>query len=229
MELKFERQAYQTDAIAAVVDLFQGEQNQAQAFDLQADNYSPVVANIRRLPLDEIGKNLNAVQKRFRQPETQIGEHGLNFSVDMETGTGKTYVYLRTAFELNARYGWRKFVIVVPSVAIREGVVQSIRAMRTHFAAEFDNPVFHAAVYSSDHLNGLRHFAQSLGIEILVMNIDAFKNDDNVINRINESGEAPILQISQTNPIVMVDEPQNMETGSAKQAIDSLKPLFVLH
>ena len=229
MELKFERQAYQTDAIAAVVDLFQGEQNQAQAFDLQADNYSPVVANIRRLPLDEIGKNLNAVQKRFRQPETQIGEHGLNFSVEMETGTGKTYVYLRTAFELNARYGWRKFVIVVPSVAIREGVVQSIRAMRTHFAAEFDNPVFHAAVYSSDHLNGLRHFAQSLGIEILVMNIDAFKNDDNVINRINESGEAPILQISQTNPIVMVDEPQNMETGSAKQAIDSLKPLFVLH
>ena len=228
MELKFERQAYQTDAIAAVVDLFQGEQNQAQAFGLQADNYSPVVANIRRLPLDEIGKNLNAVQKRFRQPETQIGEHGLNFSVEMETGTGKTYVYLRTAFELNARYGWRKFVIVVPSVAIREGVVQSIRAMKTHFAAEFDNPVFHAAVYSSDRLNDLRNFAQSLGIEILVMNIDAFKKDGNVINRINESGEAPILQISQTHPIVIVDEPQNMETDLAKQAIDSLKPLFVL-
>ena len=228
MELKFERQAYQTDAIAAVVDLFQGEQNQAQAFGLQADNYPPVVANIRRLPLDEIGKNLNAVQKRFRQPETQIGEHGLNFSVEMETGTGKTYVYLRTAFELNARYGWRKFVIVVPSVPIREGVVQSIRAMKTHFAAEFDNPVFHATVYSSDRLNELRNFAHSLGIEILIMNIDAFKKDGNVINRINESGEAPILQISQTHPIVIVDEPQNMETDLAKQAIDSLKPLFVL-
>ena len=227
MELKFEQLDYQHEAINAVVRLFQGEPNREYGFALQSD-FSPIVANQRVLPLDEIGKNLNQVQQNFGLPETQIGEHGLNFSVEMETGTGKTYVYLRTIFELNRQYGWRKFVIVVPSVPIREGVLQSIRAMRTHFQAVFDGVHFTHSVYSSDRLNRLRSFATNTHIDILIMNIDAFKKDGNVINRINESGEAPILQISQTQPIVIVDEPQNMETDLAKQAIDSLNPLFVL-
>ena len=227
MELKFEQLDYQHEAIHAVVRLFQGEPNQEQTFALQSD-FSPVVGNRRVLPLDEIGKNLNEVQKAFSLPETQIGEHGLNFSVEMETGTGKTYVYLRTIFELNRQYGWRKFVIVVPSVPIREGVLQSIRAMTAHFQTAFDGVHFTHSVYSSDRLNRLRSFATGTHIDILIMNIDAFKKDDNVINRANESGEAPILQISQTRPIVIVDEPQNMETELAKQAIDSLNPLFVL-
>lgn len=227
MELKFEQLDYQHEAVNAVVHLFQGEPNQEQTFALQSD-FSPVVGNRRVLPLDEIGKNLNEVQHNFSLPETQIGEHGLNFSVEMETGTGKTYVYLRTIFELNRQYGWRKFVIVVPSVPIREGVLQSIRAMTAHFQTAFDGVHFAHSVYSSDRLNRLRSFATGTHIDILIMNIDAFKKDDNVINRANESGEAPILQISQTQPIVIVDEPQNMETDLAKQAIDSLNPLFVL-
>ncbi len=227
MELKFEQLDYQHDAVNAVVRLFQGEPNQEQSFALQSD-FSPVVGNRRVLPLDEIGKNLNEVQQDFSLPKTQIGEHGLNFSVEMETGTGKTYVYLRTIFELNRQYGWRKFVIVVPSVPIREGVLQSIRAMTAHFQTAFDGVHFTHSVYSSDRLNRLRSFATGTHIDILIMNIDAFKKDDNVINRANESGEAPILQISQTRPIVIVDEPQNMETELAKQAIDSLNPLFVL-
>ncbi len=227
MELQFEQLDYQHEAINAVVHLFQGEPNHEQTFALQSD-FSPVVSNRRDLPLDEIGKNLNEVQHNFSLPETQIGEHGLNFSVEMETGTGKTYVYLRTIFELNRQYGWRKFVIVVPSVPIREGVLQSIRAMKTHFQAVFDGVHFTHSVYSSDRLNRLRSFATSTHIDVLIMNIDAFKKDDNVINRANESGEAPILQISQTHPIVIVDEPQNMETDLAKQAIDALNPLFVL-
>lgn len=227
MELQFEQLDYQHEAINAVVHLFQGEPNHEQTFALQSD-FSPVVSNRRDLPLDEIGKNLNEVQQSFSLPKTQIGEHGLNFSVEMETGTGKTYVYLRTIFELNRQYGWRKFVIVVPSVPIREGVLQSIRAMKTHFQAVFDGVHFTHSVYSSDRLNRLRSFATSTHIDILIMNIDAFKKDDNVINRPNESGEAPILQISQTHPIVIVDEPQNMETDLAKQAIDALNPLFVL-
>ncbi len=227
MELKFEQLDYQHEAINAAVRLFQGEPSQEQVFALQS-NFSPIVSNQRVLPLDEIGKNLNAVQQSFSLPETQISEHGLNFSVEMETGTGKTYVYLRTIFELNRQYGWRKFVIVVPSVPIREGVLQSIRAMTTHFKSVFDGVHFSHSVYSSDRLNRLRSFAMNTHIDILIMNIDAFKKDDNVINRANESGEAPILQISQTHPIVIVDEPQNMETDLAKQAIDSLNPLFVL-
>lgn len=227
MQLQFEQLDYQTEAIHAVVDLFQGEPHHAQQFDLQND-FHHVVANRRVLSLDNIGKNLNAVQKHFRLPETQIGKHGLNFSVEMETGTGKTYVYLRTIFELNQQYGWKKFVIVVPSVPIREGVLQTIRATRAHFASEFDQPIVRADMYRSDRLNALRGFATNQHIEILVMNIAAFNKDDNVINRVNESGEAPILHIRQTQPIVIVDEPQNMETDLAKQAIDSLNPLFVL-
>ncbi|ASK27718.1 DEAD/DEAH box helicase [Neisseria chenwenguii] len=228
MQLKFETLDYQSDAVEAVVRLFEGEPNHTQLFELNAAGASPIVANRLHLVRDEIGKNLNAVQRDFRLPETPIGEHGLNFSVEMETGTGKTYVYLRTVFELNKRYGWKKFVIVVPSVAIREGVVQSIRAMRPHFQTAFDHPVFQSAVYSSDRLNTLRNFAANNHIEILIMNIDAFKKDDNVINRVNESGDAPIEWISGTNPIVVIDEPQNMETELAKQAIDALHPLFVL-
>lgn len=188
MQLKFETLDYQQEAVEAVVRLFEGEPNHTRLFELNAAGASPVVANRLHLPHHEIGKNLNAVQKDFGQLETPIGEHGLNFSIEMETGTGKTYVYLRTVFELNKRYGWKKFVIVVPGVAIREGVVQSIRAMTSHFQTAFDNPVFHAAVYSSDRLNTLRNFAANNHIEILIMNIDAFKKDDNVIKRVNESG-----------------------------------------
>ncbi len=174
MELKFEQLDYQHEAINAAVRLFQGEPSQEQVFALQS-NFSPIVSNQRVLPLDEIGKNLNAVQQSFSLPETQISEHGLNFSVEMETGTGKTYVYLRTIFELNRQYGWRKFVIVVPSVPIREGVLQSIRAMTTHFKSVFDGVHFSHSVYSSDRLNRLRSFAMNTHIDILIMNIDAFK------------------------------------------------------
>lgn len=228
MQLKFEHLTYQKDAISAIVNLFQGEPNHTQSFELTSNGGSPIVANRLDLNHGEIQKNLKAVQNRFRQPETQLGQYGLNFTVEMETGTGKTYVYLRTIFELNQQYGWRKFVIVVPSVAIREGVLQSIRATKTHFETEFNKPIVHADIYRSERLNALRHFAQSSHIEILIMNIDAFKKEDNVIKRMNESGEIPIQNISQTRPIVLIDEPQNMETDLAKQAIDALSPLFVL-
>lgn len=228
MQLKFEQLDYQTEAVAAAVDLFQGEPLHGQLFEMTAAGVSPEAANRRILANAEIGSNLKAVQQRFELSTTDIGEHGLNFSIEMETGTGKTYVYLRTIFELNRRYGWQKFVIVVPSVAIREGVLQTIRATRAHFAAEFDKPVVAANVYRSDKLNLLRGFASNRHIEILVMNIDAFKKDDNVINRVNESGKAPIQLISDTCPIVMIDEPQNMESELSKKAIEALNPLFVL-
>ncbi len=228
MQLKFEKLQYQQEAVSAVADLFRGEPNHADVFELDAAGVNPVAANRLMLPHTEIAANLAAVQKRFRRPETELGQYGLNFSVEMETGTGKTYVYLRTVFELNKRYGWRKFVIVVPSVAIREGVLQTIRATAEHFANEFDKPVVNANVYDSVCLNVLRNFACNQHIEILVMNIDAFKKEDNVINRVNESGEAPIKFIRDTCPIVLIDEPQNMETDLAKQAVDVLNPLFTL-
>jgi len=184
-----------------------------------------------KLDLDwaQIGENLNNVQKTFGQPETEIGQHGLNFSVEMETGTGKTYVYLRTIFELNRQYGWTKFVIVVPGVPIREGVLQTLRATKNHFAELFNKPVMNFGEYDSKRLGALRNFAVNDGIEIMVINIQSFdKPENNVINIVNESGDAPIKWIQQTRPIVIVDEPQNMETENRLAALDSFNPLFIL-
>ncbi|AAP96456.1 DEAD/DEAH box helicase [[Haemophilus] ducreyi] len=228
MQLKFEELTHQQQAIEAVIALFKGELNKTTEFSLNNLGSQPIMANQLALPLEEVEKNLNAVQEKFHQKTTALSDHGLHFSVEMETGTGKTYVYLHTIFELNKQYGWQKFVIVVPSVAIREGVQQTVRTTAEHFTNLFDKPTVNTTVYRSDRLNALRSFATNNQIEILIMNIDSFKKDDNVINRINESGEAPILQISQTQPIVIIDEPQNMETDLAKQAIEALNPLFVL-
>lgn len=228
MELKFEQLDYQLDAVNAVLRLFEGEPNRKQDFELQSGSAGRFVANELALDWESIGRNLNTIQAEKGLSETDIGEHGLNFSVEMETGTGKTYVYLRTIFELNRQYGWTKFVIVVPSVAIREGVLQTLRSTRTHFADLFDKPVMNYAEYSSSRLSALRSFAVNDNIEILVINIQSFEKDLNVINQVNESGDAPITQISQTRPIVIIDEPQNMETEGRLKAIESLNSLFTL-
>ena len=226
MELKFEELAYQTDAVNAVVRLFEGQRR--ESFSLHDAGIELFVGNKLDLNWAQIGENLNNVQKTFGQPETEIGQHGLNFSVEMETGTGKTYVYLRTIFELNRQYGWTKFVIVVPSVAIREGVLQTLRATKSHFAELFNKPVMNFSEYDSKRLGALRNFAVNDGIEIMVINIQSFEKDGNVINQVNESGDAPIELIRQTRPIVIVDEPQNMETENRLAALDSFNPLFIL-
>lgn len=226
MELKFEELAYQTDAVNAVVRLFEGQRR--ESFSLHDAGIELFVGNKLDLNWAQIGENLNNVQKTFGQPETEIGQHSLNFSVEMETGTGKTYVYLRTIFELNRQYGWTKFVIVVPSVAIREGVLQTLRATKNHFAELFNKPVMNFSEYDSKRLGALRNFAVNDGIEIMVINIQSFEKDGNVINQVNESGDAPIELIRQTRPIVIVDEPQNMETENRLAALDSFNPLFIL-
>lgn len=228
MQLHFETLDYQLDAVEAVTRLFEGQPNQQQSFSLQTQGGGRFVGNELLLDWESIGKNLSLVQNGFNLPQTGIGEHGLNFSVEMETGTGKTYVYLRTIYALNQLYGWTKFVIVVPSVPIREGVLHTLNSTRAHFAEVFDKPVMAYHEYSSSRLSALRGFATNTHIEILVMNIQTFEKEANVINRINESGEAPIEQISQTRPIVIIDEPQNMETDKRREAVESLNPLFVL-
>lgn len=226
MELKFEELAYQTDAVNAVVRLFEGQRR--ESFSLHDAGIELFVGNKLDLDWAQISENLKNVQKTFGQPETEIGQHGLNFSVEMETGTGKTYVYLRTIFELNRQYGWTKFVIVVPGVPIREGVLQTLRATKNHFAELFNKPVMNFGEYDSKRLGALRNFAVNDGIEIMVINIQSFEKDGNVINQVNESGDAPIHWIQQTRPIVIVDEPQNMETENRLAALDLLNPLFTL-
>lgn len=152
----------------------------------------------------------------------------LNFTVEMETGTGKTYTFLRTIYELNKTYGFKKFVIVVPSVAIREGTIKNLSITHDHFQNLYGKPPINSILYDSSRLTELRNFATSNAIQILVINIDSFAKDTNIINTMRETGIKPIEYIQATNPIVIVDEPQNMETDIRKTAIHNLNPLCTL-
>jgi len=154
-----------------------------------------------------------------------------HFSVEMETGTGKTYVYLRSVFELNKHYGFTKFIIVVPTVAIREGVKTSIDLTVDHFKTLYDNTPINSWVYDSKYASRLREYAASNQIQILIINIDAFNRKDIAVihsERDQTSGRKPIEFIQACNPVVILDEPQNMETDIAREAIASLNPLCTL-
>ena len=163
-----------------------------------------------------------------------------HFSVEMETGTGKTYVYLRSIFELSRRYGFQKFIIVVPSVAIREGVLKNIEITAEHFRALYNNLTFESFVYDAKKVNRLRQFATSNMLQILVINIDAFRKNftgteaeqkSNVIYKESDklSGRQPIEFVQAARPIVIIDEPQSVDsTDKAQEAIRALNPLCTL-
>ena len=167
---------------------------------------------------------------RFRTADGTLDDVSLplNLTVEMETGTGKTYVYLRTIYELHRTYGFRKFVIVVPSVAIREGVWKSLAITHDHLQALFGFPPVQYNVYDSGNLSTLRSFAVSDALQILVINIDSFTKDSNIINKARETGVRPIEYVQSTRPIVIVDEPQNLETDARKAALAELRPLATL-
>ena len=151
-----------------------------------------------------------------------------NYSVEMETGTGKTYVYLRSIYELNKNYGFKKFIIVVPSVAIREGVLKSLQITAEHLQEIYEKQLVEYKIYNPGKVADLRNFAKSNAIQILIINIDSFSKDANIINLVRESGIKPIDYIKNCNPIVIMDEPQNMETNMRKKAIANLNPLCTL-
>lgn len=247
MKIKFEStQDYQLAAVNAVVDVFEGQPLSLSSFEyaFSAGNSSirltdHGIANNLVLNEGQILNNLKAVQEKnhitisdqlVSTKSVQGGAHEckLNFSIEMETGTGKTYTYIRTIYRLNQLYGFKKFLIVVPSVAIREGAVKNLKITFDHFQELYGNPSLNFKVYDPRALTILRNFATSNNIEILVINIDSFAKDGNVINNGREIGIRPIEFIQQTRPIVIVDEPQNMETDIRRSAINNLNPLFTL-
>ncbi|MBQ9254468.1 MAG: DEAD/DEAH box helicase family protein [Bacteroidales bacterium] len=233
MELSFESNLdYQRQAIQSVVDIFKGQEKNIDNLWQTTSNNSLVssVANVLSLPYDVLQDNLNKIQIRNEVEQTLIANNGLNFSVEMETGTGKTYVYLRTIYELNKNYNFKKFVIVVPSIPIKEGVLKNLQITHKHFQSLYNNECLNFHVYDSKRPSMLRGFADNNNIEILVINIDSFTKDTNIINRPNDklNGLIPLEFIKTTNPIVIIDEPQNMETGVRTQAIESLNPLCTL-
>ena len=254
MKLRFDPSLqYQQDAINAVVNVFDGQpfvRAGAMAIQsLQVDGLVQTELGMgNRLALEEgeILTNVHVIQEG-NGIEKVDALQGMEFAVEMETGTGKTYVYLRTIFELNKTYGFRKFIIVVPSVAIREGVLKSIGMMKEHFRALYENVPFDHFVYDSRRLGKVRQFATSNHIQIMVINIQSFQKDVadkelsamtdgelkklNVINRENDrmAGRRPIEFIQAANPIVIIDEPQSVDsTGRSRRAVRKLNPLVTL-
>jgi len=236
MKLKFVNQPFQTAAVNAVADLFIGQEKKTAAFSLVRDDRPTLletqygIGNALLIDDETMLANMRAVQKRNTLPLTDSLEEK-QFSVEMETGTGKTYVYTKTIFELNKRFGFTKFIIVVPSVAIREGVYKSFQITREHFGVLYNNVPCRYFIYNSARLSDVRRFATSANIEIMIINIDAFKKAENVINQVQDrlSGESAMNFIRDTRPIVIIDEPQSVDnTPKAKEAIASLNPLCVL-
>lgn len=268
MKLQFDpNQQYQLDAVAAVTDLFDGQPQGAPEYSvIQVGDWGGIFAGQARTELgvgnhlllapEKLLANTRAVQARndieiadpaapleawdFFDTAANAARTCPHFSIEMETGTGKTYVYLRTIFELSRRYNFQKFIIVVPSVAIREGVLKNIQITAEHFRALYNNLPFEHFVYDARKVNRLRQFAISNTVQILVINIDAFRKNftgteeekkSNVIYKDSDklSGRQPIEFVQATRPIVIIDEPQSVDsTEKAQEAIRALNPLCTL-
>ena len=244
MKLKFKVQSYQTNAVESVVDCFAGQplvsgtsyridpgrKAQASAFEEGLKN-----ADLQLVD-DQVLNNLRDVQKRQNLPlsDKLVVSAGCKFNLDveMETGTGKTYCYIKTIFEMNKRFGWSKFIIMVPSIAIREGVYKSLQITADHFAESYGKKA-RFFIYNSKRLHELETFSSDAGINVMVINIQAFaaKGADNrrIYDELDDfQSRRPIDVIASNRPILILDEPQKMEGKATMEALPKFKPLMIL-
>ena len=250
MKLQFEPDLpFQRAAIDAVCDVFEGQEQKPSVFTVfqprgveQLKLGAPAsahgtqgVGNRLTVLEDDLVRNLRRVQLRNGlRPSDGVDLKDLNITVEMETGTGKTYVYLRTIYELNQRYGFSKFLIVVPSIAIKAGVDKSLDIMRGHLGALYGNPPFNSFVYNSKEPGQVRGFATSPHIEVMVATIQALhKTDQRLFHQPTEKlgGDRPIDLIRNVRPIVIIDEPQSVEggdQGKGREALREMNPLCML-
>ena len=241
LKLDFDnKQPHQIKAIDSIVKLFDGQTRRNELFTVEAikeesgqistdDKYGQTTGYGNKLSIsnEKLLENLQAIQQK-NGLEISTNLHENNFTVEMETGTGKTYVYLRSILQLNKDYGFTKFIIVVPSVAIREGVKKTLEITKEHFQNDFDNEPYDYFVYHSNRLGQIREFATNSNIQIMVINIQAFNSFDK--NKIFEHSDRlqgkPMDMIKSANPFVIIDEPQSVDTtAKAKEAIEKLNPL----
>lgn len=238
MKIQFEENLeYQKEAIDAVTGIFVGllqaksEFTVMKSVQMDIENSLGIGNRCTLLP-SEISRNIEGIQEKYALPQSKVfNKEDYHFSIEMETGTGKTYVYLRTILELYKEYGFTKFIIIVPSIAIKEGVYKTLQITKEHFKQLYGNIPYNYFIYSSKHVEQLRNFAVNNTVQIMIMTIDAInKEDKNIIHQSREqtNGYKPIEYVRSCNPIVILDEPQNMESQKAKEAIKSLNPLCTL-
>lgn len=244
MKLKFKVQPYQTEAVNAVVDCFAGQsmsngityridpgrKAQTSAFEEGFKNADLALTE------PQVLANIKDVQRRQNLPisDKLVASAGcrINLDIEMETGTGKTYCYIKTIFEMNKRYGWSKFIIMVPSIAIREGVHKSLQITADHFTESYGKKA-RFFIYNSKRLHELESFSSDAGVNVMVINIQAFaaRGADN--RRIYEElddfqSRKPIDVIASNRPILILDEPQKMEGAATMEALPKFKPLMIL-
>ena len=249
MKLQFKSQQYQSEATQAVVDVFFGQPKGFRQEITDKKVTKTTILNQEYVeeeisyrfsnnPLNtnfDLLKNIQTVQKRDELLKQSVDlKKGLNFTVEMETGTGKTYVYTKTMFELNKKYGWSKFIIIVPSIAIREGVNKSLDLTQEHFKIEYKKKLryFIYDTKNSSNLTNIANFASSSEIEVIIMNYQAFATKSKDSRKIYEKLDAtnsikPIDIIKKTNPILIIDEPQRLGK-TAEKMLSEFNPLFTL-
>lgn len=248
MKLKFKHQQFQIDAAKAVTDVFQGQQNLSmlefthdigRAVDGTQEMFD--VVGFRNQPINiysqQLLTNLREVQLAGQlKPSEEVLMNDLRLTIEMETGTGKTYTYIKTMYELNKLYGWSKFIIVVPSIAIREGVSRSFKIMSEHFASEYGKRI-QSFIYDSKQLTKIDQFASDSNMHVMIINTQAFAARGEDARRIYMKLDAfrsrkPIDVIAATNPILIIDEPQSVlgvdKKNATREKLKEFKPLFTL-
>lgn len=248
MKLKFKKQQYQEDAALSVVKCFEGQTNGTRRDLLDRRHYIRNEGTIWEEEVDEdvisfgnkkiellsneLRKNIRNVQKQNNLDYTDnVGF--MNYSIEMETGTGKTYTYIKTMYELNKAYGWSKFIVIVPSIAIREGVLKSFQITEEHFQELYKKKIRYFVYNSNNSSNiaNINNFAEDNSIQVMIMNYQAFNTKSKGNRRIYEEldelqSRKPIDVIKSTNPILIVDEPQKM--GKTEDLLNEFNPLFIL-
>lgn len=242
MKLQFKHQKFQKDAARAVVDVFSdqplltstymidsGDGRETLLDDFTGWRNEPIIPGLTD---SKILENINTIQKENNIKVSEKLEGRYNLTVEMETGVGKTYTYIKTMYELNKKYGWSKFIVVVPSVAIREGVHKSFEITQDHFAEEYGKKIRYF-VYNSSRLNQIEQFASDNSINVMIINSQAFnatgKNARRIYMKLDEfRSRRPIDVIAKTNPIVIIDEPQSVEGKKTKENLEQFNALMTL-
>lgn len=251
MKLQFKRQNYQTDAVESVVDCFVGQpkstgieyridpgrvEDSRQMLMQVLDELSGFKNADLAIPLQQVLENIHAVQRRQNLPlssalvSTKVSK--INLDIEMETGTGKTYCYIKTMFELHQQYGWSKFIVVVPSIAIREGVKKSFEITAEHFLEDYGKRA-RVFIYNSKSLHEIESFSSDSGINVMIINVQAFNATGKDARRIYEElddfqSRKPIDVIQANRPILILDEPQKMEGKKTVESLAAFNPLMIL-